>query len=156
MVSSMTGNQVVSTMFDFNTCNHMVRFVLWATKFKTLDIILLSKLRWNIYNLWHIDPLCMSRGYVVLIWIFSHRSTVYFWWLCYILTARIHNVWLVAMTYVYNVIRLWSEYGNAYLKTSMIFRRCLVVCRFLIRCAPGFWHTHTIYNVFQPLQILAS
>jgi hypothetical protein len=28
MVSSMTGNQVVSAMFDFNTCNHMVRFVL--------------------------------------------------------------------------------------------------------------------------------
>ena len=27
-VSSMTGNQVVSTMFDFNTCIHMVRFVL--------------------------------------------------------------------------------------------------------------------------------
>jgi hypothetical protein len=27
-VSSMTGNQVVSTMFDFYTCNHMVRFVL--------------------------------------------------------------------------------------------------------------------------------
>ena len=24
----MTGNQVVSTMFDFNTCIHMVRFVL--------------------------------------------------------------------------------------------------------------------------------
>jgi hypothetical protein len=24
----MTGNQVVSTMFNFNTCNHMVRFVL--------------------------------------------------------------------------------------------------------------------------------
>ena len=24
----MTGNQVVSTMFDFNTCNHMVTFVL--------------------------------------------------------------------------------------------------------------------------------
>jgi hypothetical protein len=28
MVSSMIGNQVVSTMFNFNTCNHMVRFVL--------------------------------------------------------------------------------------------------------------------------------
>jgi hypothetical protein len=28
MVSSMTNNQVVSTMFDFSTCNHMVRFVL--------------------------------------------------------------------------------------------------------------------------------
>ena len=38
-VTSMTGNQVVSTMFDFNTCNHMVRFVLWATRLKTLDII---------------------------------------------------------------------------------------------------------------------
>jgi hypothetical protein len=25
----MTGNQVVSTMFDFDTCNHMDRFVLW-------------------------------------------------------------------------------------------------------------------------------
>jgi hypothetical protein len=24
----MTGNQVVSTMFNFNTCNRMVRFVL--------------------------------------------------------------------------------------------------------------------------------
>jgi hypothetical protein len=24
----MTGNQVVSTMFEFNTCNHMVRFIL--------------------------------------------------------------------------------------------------------------------------------
>jgi hypothetical protein len=34
-----TGNQVVSTMFDFDTCNHMVRFVLWATRLKTLDII---------------------------------------------------------------------------------------------------------------------
>ena len=29
------------------------------------------------YNLRHIDPLCMSRGYVILIWNFSHRSTVY-------------------------------------------------------------------------------
>jgi hypothetical protein len=28
MVLIMTGNQVVSTMFNFNTCNHMVIFVL--------------------------------------------------------------------------------------------------------------------------------
>jgi hypothetical protein len=28
MVSSMTGNQVVSAMFNFNTGNHMVRFIL--------------------------------------------------------------------------------------------------------------------------------
>jgi len=24
----MTGNQEVSTMFEFNTCNHMARFIL--------------------------------------------------------------------------------------------------------------------------------
>jgi hypothetical protein len=35
----MTGNQVVSTMFDFDTCNHMVRFILWATRLKTLDMV---------------------------------------------------------------------------------------------------------------------
>jgi hypothetical protein len=28
MVSSMTDNHVVSAMFDFNTCNHMLRLVL--------------------------------------------------------------------------------------------------------------------------------
>ena len=37
----MTGNQVVSTMFDFNTCNHMVRFVLWVMGLETLDIIII-------------------------------------------------------------------------------------------------------------------
>jgi hypothetical protein len=26
----MTGNQVVSTMFDLRTCNGMVRFLLWS------------------------------------------------------------------------------------------------------------------------------
>jgi hypothetical protein len=34
----MTGNQVVSTMFDFNTCIHMVRFVLRVVEMKTLNI----------------------------------------------------------------------------------------------------------------------
>jgi hypothetical protein len=38
--ASMIGNQVVSAVFNFNTCNHMVRFVLWAMiRLKTLDII---------------------------------------------------------------------------------------------------------------------
>jgi hypothetical protein len=32
----MTGNQVVSTMFDFNTCNHMARFVLSSDKIESL------------------------------------------------------------------------------------------------------------------------
>ena len=73
----MTGNQVVSTMFDFDTCNHMVRFVLWVIGLKTLDPIFTSRLRWSMYILRHIDPLCMVRGYVVLIAHLSHRSTVY-------------------------------------------------------------------------------
>jgi hypothetical protein len=30
----------------------------------------------------------------------------------------------------------------------MIFYRCLVVRRFLIRYAPGFRHTHAVYKVF--------
>ena len=36
----MTDNEVVSTMFDFDTCNHMVRFVLWVIGLKTLDLVL--------------------------------------------------------------------------------------------------------------------
>ncbi len=108
------------------------------------------------YDLYqHIDPLCRSCGYVV-IQVLSHRSTVYSWWLCSILTTWIHVVWLVAMTYVYDSIHLWSEHGNAYLKTGIIFCRCLVVYRFLIRCDPCFWHTHAFYKVFQLSQVLAS
>jgi hypothetical protein len=74
----MTGNQVVSTMFDFDTCNHMVRIVRWVMRLKTLDLVFTSRLRWSMYILRHIDPLCMVRGYVVLITDLSHRSTVYF------------------------------------------------------------------------------
>ena len=32
------------------------------------------------------------------------------------MTTWIHSVWLVAMNFVYDVINLWSEYGNAYLR----------------------------------------
>ena len=64
--TSMTGNQVVSTMFDFNTCNHMVRFVLWATILKTLDIIFVIQ---------------VAREYVYFA---THRSTVYVSWLCHL------------------------------------------------------------------------
>ena len=91
----------------------------------------------------------MSHSYVVSIWIFLHGSTVYSWWLCDISTAWIHSVWLVAMTYVYDVICPWSEYGNAYLRTSMIFCRCLGVRGFPIRCAPGFRHTHASYKFYR-------
>ena len=147
----MTGNQVVSTMFDFDTCNHMVRFVLWVTRLKTLDIIFAIQVA--------MEYVCFA----------THRSTVYvswlcrldwkfvaqihsvFQWLCYLMTAWIHSVWLVAMTFVYDVISLWSEYGNAYLRMDIYMILCwyLDVCRSPIRCAFGFWHTHTAYKVFR-------
>jgi hypothetical protein len=38
----------------------------------------------------------------------------------------------------------------------MILCRCLVVCRFPIKCAPGFQHTHRVYKVFWLSLILAS
>ena len=31
----------------------------------------------------------------------------------------------------------------------IILCRCLVVCKFPIRCAPGFRHTHAVYKVFR-------
>ena len=60
----MTSNQVVSTMFDFDICNHMVRFVLWVTRLKTLDIIFAIQ---------------VAMEYVYFT---THRSTVYVSWLC--------------------------------------------------------------------------
>ena len=73
----MTGNQAVSTMFNFDTCKHMVRIVCWVMRLKTLDLVFISRLQWSMYILRHIDPLCMVRGYVILITHLSHRSTVY-------------------------------------------------------------------------------
>jgi hypothetical protein len=55
---------VVSTMFDFNTCNHMARFVLWAMRLKTLDFIF---------------EIQVAMEYVYFM---THRSTVYVSWLC--------------------------------------------------------------------------
>ena len=122
MVSSMTCNQVVYTMFDFNTCNHMVRFILLGDGIKDPESHLFDPGCDGICIIyWHIDPLCMSRGYVIFIWNFLHGSIVYSWWLCDILTVWIHGVWLVAMTYVHDVTSIWSEYGNAYLRIWYIW-----------------------------------
>jgi hypothetical protein len=76
----MTGNQVVSTMFDFNTCNHMVRFVLRDDRNE------------------HPGPYLGFNG--VFIFVLTHRSTLYVSWICPNLShfrAYIHNVFLVAM-----------------------------------------------------------
>jgi hypothetical protein len=37
----MIGNQVVSTMFDFNTCNHIARFILSSDDIEDLGSHLL-------------------------------------------------------------------------------------------------------------------
>ena len=68
-------------MFDFNTCNHMVRFVLWVMGLKTLDIIIIIQ---------------VAMEYVLFA---THRSTVYVSWLCRLdwkFVEQIHNVfrWL--------------------------------------------------------------
>ena len=147
----MTGNQVVSAMFDFNTCNHMVRFVLWVMKLKTLDIILfLSRLQWSMYNLWHIDPLCMSRGYVVLIWNFLHRSTVYSYGYAIFWRhgSTVYDWWPWPMSIMSSVCDLSMGMPTSEL-IYMIFCKCLVFRRFPIRCTPGSRHTHTAYKVYR-------
>jgi hypothetical protein len=100
----MTGNQVVSTMFDIKTLIHMARFVLhrdWdedpglrfhfvicftqAAKgdhFEHVDILShRSTLYWSVAMFYHlVDPLCISRGYdQFMSW--RYRSTLYLWWL---------------------------------------------------------------------------
>jgi hypothetical protein len=87
----MTGNQVVSTMFDFDTCNHMVRFVLWGDKIEDpgyylcdpgCDDVYFATHRSTVYDSW----LCrLDRKFVAQI----HSV---FQWLCYIMTAWIHSV----------------------------------------------------------------
>ena len=60
----MTGKQVVSTMFDFDTCNHMVRFVLSGDGIKDLGYFLTGPGCVGVYSVYCcIDPHCMSGGY---------------------------------------------------------------------------------------------
>jgi hypothetical protein len=61
----MTGNQVVSTMFDFDTCNHMVRFVLSGGGIEDPGYFLTGPGCVGVYSVYCcIDPHCMSGGYV--------------------------------------------------------------------------------------------
>jgi hypothetical protein len=61
----MTGNQVVSTMFDFDTCNHMVRFVLSSGGIEDPGYFLIDPGCVGVYSVYYcIDPHCMSGGYV--------------------------------------------------------------------------------------------
>jgi hypothetical protein len=62
----MTGNQVVSTMFDFSTCNHMARFVLSGDGIEDPGSHLF-------------DPGCDGICMICM----THRSTLYVTWLCH-------------------------------------------------------------------------
>ena len=146
----MTGNQVVSTMFDFDTCNHMVRFVLWLMGLKTLDLVFTSRLRWSMYILRHIDPLCMVHGYVILISHFSHRSTVYSGG-CAILWlhgSTVYDWWPCPLFLLSSVYDLSMGMPTSEL-IFMILCWCLIVCRAPIRCALSSWHTHAAYKVYR-------
>ena len=148
----MTGNQVVSTVFDFSTCNHMVRFVLWVMGLKTLDIVIIIR---------------VAMEYVLFA---THRSTVYVSWLCRLdwkFVAQIHSVfqWLCYDWHDYmdpqcmiggHEFCLWRHQSmiwvweclpqNWYMYDTLLM---LDVCRSPSRCAFGSWHTHTAYKVYR-------
>ena len=102
------------------------------------------------YVLWHIDPLFMFRGYVVLTENLSHRSTVYSSG-CAILQlhgSTVYDWWpwpLFMMSSVYDLSMGMPTSELIY----MILCWCLDVCRSPIRCAFGSWHTHTAYKVYR-------
>ena len=61
----MIGNQVVSTMFDFNKCICMVRFILQSDGDEDPGYFLKDTGCVGVYLVYCcIDPHCMSRGYV--------------------------------------------------------------------------------------------
>jgi len=109
-----------------------------------------SRLRWSMYNLRHIDPLCMFRGYVILIENLSHRSTVYsggcaIWWRH---GSTVYDWWPWPWFMMSSVYDLSMGMPTSEL-IHMILCWCLDVCRSPIRCAFGFWHTHTAYKVYR-------
>jgi hypothetical protein len=88
----MTGNQVVSTMFDFGTCNHMVRNVRWVMRIEdpgsclyiqvAMEYVYFATHRSTVYGSW----LCR------LDYTFVTQIHSVFRWLCYIMTTWIHSV----------------------------------------------------------------
>jgi hypothetical protein len=74
----MIGNQVVSTMFDFDTCNHMVRFILLGDGIEDPGSYLFGPGCDGICIIWrHIDPQCILGGCAIFRW---RGSTMYDWW----------------------------------------------------------------------------
>jgi hypothetical protein len=61
----MIGNQVVSTLFDFNTCIRVVRLVLSSGGDEDPESFLTDSSFDGVYSMYcYIDPHCISRGYV--------------------------------------------------------------------------------------------
>ena len=79
----MTDNQVVSTMFDFNTCIRMVRFVLQSGGDEDPKYIFIDSGCVGVYSdctIAYIHSVCLMAMFKFES--LTHRSTVYFWWLC--------------------------------------------------------------------------
>jgi hypothetical protein len=79
----MTGNQVVSTMFNFDTCIRMVRFVLHSGGDKDPGSFLTDSGCVGVYSVCivaYIHIVCLMAMFKFES--LTHRSTVYFWWLC--------------------------------------------------------------------------
>ena len=194
----MTGNQVVSTMFDFSTCirirldctlvpweslTSMVISLALVNGFYQWPVIkwflpcststpvitwldsyfgwwgwrhwilsLWSRLRWSMYYLRHVDPMCMFRGYVVLIKKFVVQIHSVFQWLCYdwhdymdpqcMIGGHDFCLWRhPSMIWVWECLP-----QNWYMYDTLLM---LGVYRSPSRCAFGSWHTHTAYKVFR-------
>ena len=79
----MTSNQVVLPMFDFNTYICMVRFILWSGGDEDPGYFFIDSGCIGVYS----DFIGAQIHSVCLVAMFNfesltHRSTVYFWWLC--------------------------------------------------------------------------
>jgi len=147
----MTSNQVLSTMFDFNTCNLMSRFVLRDDGnedpgsyhlYPGCDEVFII----CIDTYMHFVCLGLCMNLISL----EHISTVYCWWICRFIMTWIHSIYLVSTTHWIFTIWVWEC-----LPQIMIYY--YVDAWFLQvhdRCAPC--STHTFYKVFQLSQVPAT
>ena len=94
----MTGNQVVSTMFDFDTCNHMVRFVLQGGGDEDPGYFLIDPGCVGVYSICTVAQIHI----VCLVAMFkfeslTHKSTVYF----LVAMLRFESYWHGSTVYVW-------------------------------------------------------
>ena len=146
----MIGNQAVSTMFEFDTCNHMVRFVLLGKEIEDFGCFLHSPGCDGVcIFLWHIDPLCMFRGYVISIIYRTDPQCIQVAVLHYDCMDPQCMIGGHDLCFWCHQFMIWVWECLPQELVYMIFCWCLDVCRSLIRCAFGSWHTHAAYKVYR-------